>query len=33
MDSRLIFMLEIIQKMGAFQHAHFRTEIEFETKK
>lgn len=25
-------MLEIIQKMGEFQHKHFRTDIEFETK-
>ena len=26
-------MLEIIQKLGEFQHQHFRTEIEFEEKK
>jgi fructose-1,6-bisphosphatase/inositol monophosphatase family enzyme len=27
MDSRLKFMLEIIQKLGDFQHKNFRTEI------
>lgn len=32
MNSRLTFMLEIIQKMGDFQHKHFRTDIKFETK-
>lgn len=32
MNLRLTFMLEIIQKMGEFQHKNFRTEIDFETK-
>ena len=32
MNPRLTFMLEIIQKMGEFQHKNFRTEIDFETK-
>jgi myo-inositol-1(or 4)-monophosphatase len=33
MNPRLTFMLEIIKKIGDFQHAHFRTEIVFEEKK
>lgn len=33
MNPRLSFMLEIIRKIGDFQRAHFRTEIEFEEKK
>lgn len=32
MHPRLSFMLEIIQKLGEFQHRYFRTEIEFEQK-
>lgn len=32
MNPRLNFMLEIIQKLGEFQHTHFRTDITFETK-
>ncbi len=33
MNPRLIFMLDIIQKMGDFQRKHFHTKIDFETKK
>lgn len=32
MHPKLSFMLEIIQKLGEFQHRYFRTEIEFEQK-
>lgn len=32
MNPRLQFMLDIIRKIGDFQHKNFRTEIEFETK-
>ena len=32
MHPKLSFMLEIIQKLGEFQHQYFRTDIEFEEK-
>lgn len=33
MKEKLTFILDIIRRIGEFQHAHFRTDIEFETKK
>ena len=32
MNPRLLFILDIIQKLGEFQHKNFRTDIKFETK-
>ncbi len=32
MHPKLSFMLDIVQKLGEFQHQYFRTEIEFEEK-